>query len=116
IQTIAVSGAVGRSLWHALSTLATSNPGLTLVVNDGTRLFVEAADLAAFAKLGGRVLACRGMRIIGLTLNPFSPHGGSFDAHQFRAVAQQAFPDYQVCDVLLDDALTAMAAECHRAA
>ena len=102
-QTIAVSGAVGRSLWQALSVLAANKSGLTLVVNDGTRLFVEAADLAAFAKLGGQVLAHRGITITGLTLNPFSPLGGSFEAQEFLTVARAAFPDYGVSDVVLEE-------------
>jgi len=106
IQTIAVSGAVGRALWQALMTLASSHPGLTLVVQDGTRLFVEAADLAALTQLGGQVLAYRGIQITGITLNPFSPHGGSFDANAFLRAAQQALPGYTVTDVMLEDAQT----------
>ena len=101
IQTIAVSGAVGRSLWQALIALVTVKPGLTLVVNDGTRLFVEAADLAAFAKLGGQLLAYRAIHITGITVNPFSPLGGNFEPQEFLNAARQAFPDFGVSDVLL---------------
>lgn len=107
IQTIAVSGAVGHALWQALLTLAASHPGLTLVVQDGTRLFVEAADLAALGARGARVLAYRSIRVLGITLNPFSPLGGSFDAHEFLAAAQQALPDYAVTDVQLESQDTA---------
>lgn len=102
IQTIAVSGAVGRSLWHALMTLAATKPGLTVVVSDGTKLFVEAADLAAFARLGGRLLADRAIHMTGITLNPFSPLGGSFDATAFLAQARAAFAGYGVSDVMLE--------------
>ncbi|ABD71588.1 conserved hypothetical protein [Rhodoferax ferrireducens T118] len=102
IKTIAVSGAVGRSLWRALLTLASSKPGLSVVVNDGTKLFVEAADLAAMRGLGARLLAYRGIHMIGITLNPFSPLGGSFIAHEFLLAARQAFGDYSVSDVLLE--------------
>jgi len=105
IQIIAVSGAVGRALWQALTLLATEKPGLRLVVADGTRLFVEAADLAAFAKLGGQLLANRGIQIIGLTLNPYSPLGGSFEAQAFLAAAREAFPNYGVSDVMLHESI-----------
>jgi len=104
IQTIAVSGAVGRSLWQALMNLAADKPGLRLVVNDGTRLFIEAADLTAFARLGGQVLAYRGIHITGITLNPFSPHGGSFEAPEFLTTAREALPHYEVSDVILEEA------------
>lgn len=102
IRTIAVSGAVGRSLWRALLTLASSKPGLTVVVNDGTKLFVEAADLVALRGLGARLLAYRGIHMIGITLNPFSPMGGSFVAQEFLLAARQAFGDYSVSDVMLE--------------
>ena len=100
--TIALSGAVGRSLWRALGTLATRHPGLTVVVNDGTKLFVEATDLAEFRKRGAQVLAYRGIHMTGITLNPFSPLGGSFDAQEFLSAAQEAFAGYSVSDVVLE--------------
>ena len=103
IKTIALSGAVGRLLWRALTTLATAKPGLTVVVNDGTRLFVEAADLAILSKLGASVRAYRAIVMTGITLNPFSPLGGSFDAQAFLAAAREAFPNYGVSDVMLHD-------------
>ncbi len=103
INTIAVSGAVGRSLWRALVALANRQPGLKVVVNDGTKLFVEASDLAAFSKLGARLLAYRGIHLTGITLNPFSPLGGSFEASEFLAEARAAFPGYGVSDVMLED-------------
>lgn len=102
IQTIAVSGAVGRTLWRAFMTLAAARPGLTVVVSDGTKLFVEASDLAAFAQLGGQLLADRAIHMTGITLNPFSPLGGSFDATAFLAAARAAFAGYGVSDVMLE--------------
>ncbi len=103
LATIALSGAVGRSVWQALSTLAARHPGLTVVVADGTRLFIENSDLVAFHKLGARLLGWRAINIAGLTLNPFSPMGGSFVAEEFLAGAQQAFAGYEVSDVMLEE-------------
>lgn len=105
IATIAVSGAVGRSLWQAVDTLLARHPGLTLVVADGTKLFVDARELASFARKGGRLCALRGIRIAGITLNPFSPFGGSLEAEIFLGAARRAFPEYVVTDVVLEDAL-----------
>jgi hypothetical protein len=102
LATIALSGAVGRSLWQALSTLAARHPGLTVVVADGTRLFIENSDLVAFRKLGARLLAWRAINIAGVTLNPFSPMGGSFVAEEFLAASQPAFAGYEVSDVMLE--------------
>ena len=102
IKTIAVSGAVGRKLWVALMELAAHKPGLVVVVNDGTRLFVDAPELAAFARLSGQVVSHQGIRIAGVTVNPFAPQGGDFDAHALLQEARQAFAPYAVADVVLE--------------
>ena len=102
LGTIALSGAVGRALWRALTTLAARHPGLTVVVADGTRLFVENSDLLAFSQIGGRLLAWQAIRVAGITLNPYSPMGGSFSADEFLVAARQAFAGYVVSDVLLE--------------
>jgi len=108
VRTIAVSGAVGRSLWRALGLLAARQPGLRVVVNDGTKLFVEATDLAQLRKLGAQVLAWRGIHLTGITLNPYSPLGGSFNAEEFLLAARAAFTDYGVSDVMLEQATSQM--------
>lgn len=101
--TIAVSGAVGRALWHALNTLLARHPGLAVVVADGTKLFIDATDVGTFTAKGGRLAAFRGIRIAGITLNPFSPLGGSFDAGDFLDAARRAFPDHVVADVMREE-------------
>lgn len=101
IATVAVSGAVGKLLWQALLTLLDRHPGLTLVVADGTKLFIDASDLATFEHQGGRLYAWRGIQLIGVSLNPFSPFGGSFDPIEFLAQARTALAGHVVTDVML---------------
>ncbi len=102
IKTIAVSGAVGRKLWTALMELAAHKAGLRVVVNDGTRLFVDAPELAAFARLGAQLFAFHGIRIAGVTVNPFAPQGGDFHAPTLLQAAREAFPRHTVTDVVLE--------------
>ena len=106
IGTVACTGAVGRSLWRAFETLAARHPGLTVVVADGTRLFVDSADLASLARQGARLVALRPIRIAGVTLNPFSPLGGHFDAAAFVATLRTALPEHAVTDVQWEPAPT----------
>ncbi len=101
MAVIAVSGAVGQMLWRAVLTLLDHHPGLTLVVADGTKLFIDGADVTAFERRGGRLLAMRGIRLLGVTLNPFSPFGGSFEARAFLHEARAALCEHIVTDVLL---------------
>jgi hypothetical protein len=102
IHTVACTGAVGRSLWRAFEALATCHPGLTVVVADGTRLFIDSADMAGLARHGARLVVLRPIQIAGITLNPFSPLGGHFDAATFSAAARAAWPQHVVTDVLWD--------------
>jgi hypothetical protein len=104
--TVAVSGAVGRSLWQAVTTLLERHPGLTLVVADGTKLFIDATELAILHKKGGHLQALRGIRMAGITLNPFSPMGISFEATEFLDAARSAFPTHVVSDVIFAETLS----------
>lgn len=97
---IAVAGAVGRRLWQVVLDAARTRPDLRLVVQDGTRLFVDAAAIASLRRAGGEVWAWRGIRMLGVTLNPFSPFGGSFEAAAFVHAAQQQWPQWAVTDVM----------------
>lgn len=103
IGTVAVTGAVGRTLWGALQTLAVHNPDMEIVVNDGTKLFVDHIELAALQRKGTQVLAQHAIRLAAITLNPFSPFGGSFDAQDFLTIARAAFAGFSVCDVQLEE-------------
>lgn len=103
IGLVAFSGAVGKLLWQAILTLLERHPGLTVVVADGTKLFIDAMDLALFEHQGGRLYALRSIQLIGITLNPFSPFGGSFAAVDCLAQAKSAFAPHVVTDVLLKE-------------
>jgi hypothetical protein len=105
VKTIALSGAIGRSVWQALLALAHSQPGLTVVVNDGTRLFVQASDLGALSRLGAHLYAYRGIQMIGITVNPFSPTSAAFDAQVFLAATRHALPQFSVTDVMLEETM-----------
>jgi hypothetical protein len=101
IAVVAVSGAVGRLLWRAILSLAARHPGLTLVVADGTRLFVDAGDLQELTRQGGRLCAMQPICLVGVVLNPFSPFGGGFEAQAFVDQAGSALTPHAVTDVLL---------------
>lgn len=106
--TIALGGAVGRSVWQALTTMAVLHPDLRVVVADGTKLFVENADLVTFQKLGATLVGLNAITVTGVTLNPTSPMGGDFAAEDFLAAARQALSNNAHCvvsDVVLEEEL-----------
>ena len=99
---VAVTGAVGHRLWQAFEAMAERHPGLRIVVADGTRLFIDAADLASLARRGAYLAAWRAIRLVGMTTSPFSPWGGHLDATELLAAARAAFPGQVVNDVMLE--------------
>ena len=102
VATIRYSQGVGRRLWQAFESLAERHPGLHIVVADGTRLFIDAADLASLARRGAHLAAWRAIRLVGMTTSPFSPWGGHLDATELLAAARAAFPGQVVNDVVLE--------------
>ncbi|MCX7173981.1 MAG: hypothetical protein NT159_08655, partial [Proteobacteria bacterium] len=106
VATIAFAGAVGQSLWPVIGKLAARHPGLTVVVADGTKLFIDYAELTAFRKQQGNLVGYRGISIAGVTLNPCFPLGGTLGAAAFLQAARQAFAGYDVADVMLEEEIT----------
>jgi hypothetical protein len=104
VACVALSGAVGQQLWRALLDIAAHSPGLDVVVADGTKLFVGAADLRALAQLGARLNAWRAIHIVGVALNPTSPFDAGFAAAPFLQLARAALPGHAVTDVVLEQA------------
>ena len=102
VGCVAFGGAVGRLLWPAVLELAQRNPGLQVLVADGTRLFRDASEIAQLAHCGGALRAWRALRIVGITVNPFSPLGGDTDARTLLAAARDSLPEYAVSDVQLE--------------
>ena len=71
-------------------------------VNIGAPFEPAGELLEAFIEKGGQVLAYRGIRLLGITVNPFSPTGASLDAQALLGQARLAFPDFIVTDVMLE--------------
>jgi hypothetical protein len=103
VGVVAVTGAVGRKLWTALDTLAQRHTGLRVVIGDGTRLFVDAAELGALQRRGAQVMAWHGITLVGITVSPFSPLGGHLDAAELLSAARHTFSDYVVTDVVFEE-------------
>ena len=81
-RTLFAAGAVSDRL---LKILTARGKGITLIVRDFTKLFVEPAVYADFVRHGGRLMVLQRSRLIAVTLNPTSPQGFTLDS---RAACQ----------------------------
>jgi hypothetical protein len=73
---------------------------VTVVVKDGTRLFIDPMTWEKWRRAGLRVVVKDPIRLLGLTVNPFSPEGYYFHPERFVKGLREALPDLTVVDVL----------------
>ncbi len=72
---------------------------VTIVLPNPTRVFVSAQRWQQLKKLGLKVQVMENIKVAAVTVNPFSPHGYSFDRDELRSAVQAALPDLPVIDV-----------------
>lgn len=60
-----------------------------LIVRDFTRLFVEPPTLGIFLRKGGKINVLRRSRLLGVTVNPYSPAGYTVDKERLTAALAQ---------------------------
>ena len=72
---------------------------VTIVLPNPTKVFVGAIRWQQLKKMGLHVQVLENIKVAAVTVNPFSPHGYSFDRDELRKAVQQALPDLPVVDV-----------------
>lgn len=72
---------------------------VTIVLPNPTKVFVSALRWQQLRKTGLKVEVLENIRVAAVTVNPFSPHGYSFDRDQLLAAVRQALPGMPVVDV-----------------
>lgn len=94
--TIYISGMVGDRLLKYLT--AQKNKGrICLIVKDFTRLFVDPAVLNDFCK-NGEIKVLKKSKLIGVTINPWSPQGFTVDKEKLleKMAAKLPVPVYNI--------------------
>lgn len=75
---------------------------LHLIVPDPTHVFADPLVWRRFERLGGRVWVLREIRLLAVTLNPWSPSGPGFDPAGFLARGRAEMAPFPVYDVQLE--------------
>lgn len=83
VQFLVIKGAVSDNLLIRLMENSTLYTKFTLLVADGTKLFVSKDILYQYEKTGGKIRSISPIKILCITANPFSPLGYEFDPMQF---------------------------------
>lgn len=72
-----------------------------IIVNDGTKIFVKPKEWIRFQRLGVNVKVLYPINLIGLTINPYSPMGYSFNPNEFLEKMKSKIQDVPIMDLML---------------
>ena len=74
---------------------------VTLVVKDGTKIFIQPRDWLKFNKYGIKVKALNSINLVAITTNPYAPQGYYFAPREFLDKLKTYVVDVPVIDVVL---------------
>lgn len=94
-----VGGALGDSLAERLIEIEASLPGLTIILQDATRIFVDAQRWQRLDR-SVKVRVARPLNLAAITVNPVDPRGRRIDGEEIVAGLRQLLPALLVVDPL----------------
>ena len=86
---IVVKGIVSNNFIEELMNYANIYNRIVLLVEDSTKLFISRDVLSRFQKSGGILKVAYPIKIVGVTINPKSPNGDSFNNDKFLKLLKQ---------------------------
>jgi hypothetical protein len=99
---IVIKGIVSNKLLDDIMKSTDKFKGVSILVEDGTKIFVEKETLYKFEKQGGKIKVLNPINLICVTANPKSPHGYEFDKKDFLRGLRNAI-NLPVIDVVGGD-------------
>jgi len=72
---------------------------VTLVVNDGTKIFIDSKNWIQLIHKGFNIKVLESIKIISVTINPYSPEGYYFEQKEFLNKMRSYLRDIPVLDV-----------------
>lgn len=88
-QFLVIKGALTDKLLEDLMKLTKKYKDLTILVEDGTKLFLSKNIFKKFQKKGGFLKVINPIKIIAITINPTSPEGYKFNKSEFLGLLRQ---------------------------
>jgi len=102
---LVLGGSLPSSVLRGLMAQVEVIKRVQLVIADGTRVFADPVTWRQFRRLGGKLRVVNPIKLLAVTVNPFSPLGGSYEADELLAKAGALAAPLPVFDVVLDKAL-----------
>ena len=99
---LVINGIVVNSFIENLIKSTDKYKKLTILIKDGTKIFLDKDTYYKFIKLGGSIKVIDSINIIGISVNPMSIKGYSFESNKFVRQIQKNI-DIPVFDVIGGD-------------
>ncbi len=97
---IYVAGAVGED---SFATLARRDSPVRLVIRNAASLFARPSDWRSFVGKGGVCYAVQPLRLLAVTVNPYSPEGWEFPPDEFKFALEEALAPVPVINPAIYD-------------
>ncbi|MDO4792849.1 MAG: hypothetical protein Q3993_01610 [Filifactor alocis] len=89
---IVLRGAITDPFLESIMKLVTQKKPLSLVVEDGTKLFIKAQTLEKMRIKKMKIYALKKINVVSITINPTSPRGAKLDSGRLIYALQQQIP------------------------
>lgn len=100
---LVIPGSLVKSTLEDIVSSTNGYKDIDIVINDGTKVFIEPKDYQRFMKLGVRLKTLFQINLIGITLNPYAPSGYYFEPRLFLETMRKYIPNIKVMDVMGGD-------------
>lgn len=100
---LVIPGSLVKSTLDDIVSSTNRYKDIAIVVNDGTKIFIEPRDYQRFIKLGLRLRTLFQINLIAITVNPYAPSGYYFEPHLFLESMRKYIPHIKVMDVIGGD-------------
>ncbi len=76
---------------------------ITVIIQDATRIFIDYRDWIYFKKINMKIHVIDEIKLIAVTVNPYSPEGYFFDSEVFKEKLQHYLSDVPVINVMTEN-------------
>jgi len=98
---LVLSGAISKGLIDAIIQNRLLFKNIEIIIEDGTKIFIDSSTYEKLSMIPISIKVLNGIKLLGITSNPTSPHGYSFDGKIFKEMLQKE-TNLEVIDIVGD--------------
>lgn len=98
---VVLSGALIKSTISDIIRSTKKYRDIVFVISDATKIFIDHKDFRKFTIQGIRIMVHNDVELVGVTVNPYSTKGYSFDPFVFRDEMRKKLPNIYVDDIMI---------------